>query len=362
MPELPQRLLVVRLSALGDCLHTLPLVDRLRAAMPEARLGWAIGGPAAPLLEGHPQIDRFHVLPRRARAGGSRREWWSSLRKLRREMVAERWEVALDVHGLTKSGLVALYSGAPRRIGFEGPESRELNRFFLTERAPTPEGPHHVVERNLSVLGALGLDPAPDGAASPGRLPDYAEERARIARWWDRSPLEGRPFAVLQPGTTWTTKIWPEGSFGRLARELPTALDLDVVVLWGGADEEEKARRIVVAADSPRVHPAPPTDLRDLAALIGSASLAVGNDSGPLHLAAALGVPCVGIHGATDPVRNGPWGDAQRTVVAPVELECRPCWKRTCQRGDLACLTLLPASRVLDACEEALAARGARRS
>lgn len=349
----PENILVVRLSALGDCLHTLPLVDALRTAFPEAVIGWAIGEGVAPLLRDHPQVDSFHVLPRDR--GTSRRVWMRRVARFRTDLRQGAWDVALDVHGLTKSGVVTRMSGAPRRIGLGGRESRELNRFFLTERAELPATPWHVVERNLSVLRALGVEPPT--APGPGRLPDYGEERQGL-RSWTEARLGGRPFVAFQPGTTWATKIWPESSYVALARRMPERFDLDVVVLWGGKAEERAAQRIVGEADSPRVHAAPPTDLRELAALISLSSLAVGNDSGPIHLAAALGVPTVGIHGATDPARNGPWGAANRAVVTPTELTCRPCWKKTCRRGDLACLVLLPAEAVLEACARVLEAAG----
>jgi lipopolysaccharide heptosyltransferase I len=344
------RILIVRLSAIGDCLHALPVLAALRERNPQACIGWAIEEASHGLLEGHPYVDRFHIFPRRAfkRRTGTLMERLGRLNDFRRELREARYDVALDLQGLTKSGLVTWWSGATRRVGFAGDESREFNRFFCTTRVkPSPEAVH-VVERNLALLQPLDI-------AIPHQpkwvLPDYGRELAELEPFLSERGVgkgEGRkPFVLVNPGATWETKRWPPDRFGEVARGLVERHGLAIVVTWAD-DEEQRAAEIIVEKASRSACLAPPTSLRQLAALTSQARLFVGNDTGPLHLAVALGVPCVSVFGASDPLRNGPYGSAHRIQAAGPD--CQPCWKKTCSRKDLACLNLVTPERVLDSC------------
>ena len=353
-PEQP-RILLVRLSAVGDCLHAVPVLVELRRRFPQATLGWAVEEGPYDLLRGHPLIDRFHLYPRRAfkRRQGS---WLERLRLLgafRRELRAVRYDIAIDLQGLAKSGLVTWWSNAPRRIGFAGAESRELNWLFVNRRVSVPAQCVHVVERNLALLGALDIPPP---ARPQWVMPDFAAEDAEMEGFLaplglGRAPGR-RPFAVVNPGASWKTKRWPAERFGAVARGLLERARMPAVVTWAGEEEQTAAATIVQTAALPDVHVAPPTGLRQLAALLARAELFVGNDTGPLHLAVALGIRSVAVFGASDPLRNGPYGDGHLVQVG--KPECHPCWKKTCARGDLACLMDVPASAVLDSCARLL--------
>ena len=337
------RILLVRLSAIGDCLHALPVVHELRRQIPDAFLGWAIEAPGLALLEGHPEVDRFHRYPREVGGGGR----WRALRSFRRELRAVGYDVALDVQGLTKSGWVAWFSGAAERIGFAGVDSRELNRCFLNRRLVPSAQRVHVVDRNLALLDALGLD-VPERAEWMLPAPEPSLELTGFL-----DTLGGARFVALNPGAAWPSKRWPVPAFARLARRIATELGPPVVVTWGSAEERRDAESIRDAAAAAAVRLAPPTDLRQLGALLGRATLMVSGDTGPLHLAAALRTHCVGIFGPTDPARNGPYGEGHVTVTDDSPLECRPCWEPTCGRGDLACLERVGADRVFATCAAA---------
>ena len=344
----PLRVLLVRLSAIGDCLHAAPVASALRRAHPEAFIGWAVQEPAATLLRGYAGVDRFHLYPRRTRGIGAHLD---ALRRFRRELRSCRYDAAVDVQGLTKSGLVAWWSGARQRIGFRGGAamgSRELNALFLNRRFAVDLQVRHVVDRNLALLHASGLA----GAAGPvadWRLPEYAEPGP--LSFLDRHGLSDGRYAVVSPGTIWRTKRWPPRHFAAAVRRLGSDRDLPVVVVWAGEDERRAAEEIVAdAADGSRVLLAPPTDLRELATFLRRAALFLGCDSGPAHLAAALGVPCVSVFGPTDPARNGPYGPRSAAVELDQRLDCQPCWRRTCSRGDFACLERLDADRVVAEC------------
>ena len=361
-PHRPLRVLLVRLSAIGDCLHAAPVASALRRAHPEAFVGWAIQEPAATLLRGHAGVDRFHLYPRRTRGIGAHLD---ALRRFRRELRSCRYDVAVDVQGLTKSGLVAWWSGAGERIGFRGGPamgSRELNALFLNRRFAVDLDVRHVVDRNLALLSASGLV-VDEHPVAEWRLPEYAEP-ASLA-FLERHGLSDGRYAVVSPGTVWRTKHWPPRHFAAAVRRLGSERNLPVVIAWAGEEERRLAEEIVarageeerraaeeivaVAGNACRVLLAPPTDLRELATLLRRAALFLGCDSGPAHLAAALGVPCVSVFGPTDPARNGPYGPRSAAVQLDQPLDCQPCWRRTCSRGDFACMERLDADRVVAA-------------
>ncbi|MCE2557442.1 MAG: glycosyltransferase family 9 protein [Acidobacteria bacterium] len=349
-PSRSLRILLVRLSAIGDCLHAAPVAAALRRANPDAFIGWAIQEPAATLLRGCPGIDRFHVYPRRARgiAAGLK-----TFGRFRRELRSCRYDAAIDVQGLTKSGLVAWLSGARQRVGFRGGPamgSRELNALFVNRRFAVDPAVTHVVDRNLSLLRASGLA-GEEHPLAEWRLPDYAEPEA--LDFLERHGLGAGGYAVVSPGTIWRTKHWPPDHFAAAVRRLGRERALPVVVAWAGEEERLAAEKIVavaVAGDNPPVLLAPPTDLRELATLLRHAALFLGCDSGPAHLAAALEVPTVSVFGPTDPARNGPYGPRSASVQLDRRLDCQPCWRRTCSRGDFACMERLGADRVVEAC------------
>ncbi len=347
-PPRPLRVLLVRLSAIGDCLHAAPVAAALRRAHPDAFIGWAIQEPAADLLRDSPAVDRLHVYPRRASGIWAQ---FKAFRRFRSDLRSCRYDVAIDVQGLTKSGLVAWWSRARQRIGFRGGPamgSRELNALFLNRRFAVDPAVTHVVDRNLALLRASGLA-GQEAPVAEWRLPDYAEPEA--LDFLTRHDLAAGSYAVVSPGTIWRTKLWPTEHFADVVRRLGSERGLPVVVVWAGEEERRAAAKIVTRAKGGcETLLAPPTDLRELATLLRHAALFVGCDSGPAHLAAALDIPCVSVFGPTDPARNGPYGSRSASVELDRRLECQPCWRRTCSRGDFACMERLGADQVVEAC------------
>ena len=283
-----QSFLIVRLGSLGDLMHTLPAVAALRSSFPRARLDWVVEQKWSPLLELVTVIDS--VIPWRRGVSGT----LSGLRGLRRNGYA----CALDFQGLYKSALLARFSGASRLIGFDSSFAREPGAARFYTQCVTPTG-RHVAEMNLSLAVAAGAVRI-DAAASPLRTPqeDAPALREMLAR-------EGiSDFCVVSPGGGWKSKCWPPERYGVLCAELWRRLSIRVVVN-AGPGEEELARAVIAAAP-----PAKPLlfspSLRELAALLSMARLVVAADTGPLHLAAALGTPVIALFGPTDPARNGP--------------------------------------------------------
>jgi ADP-heptose:LPS heptosyltransferase len=303
--------LVLRFGALGDILRTLPAARLVRSAWPRARLVWAVDERWRIVLDGHADLDRVLALPRFERGErrpgllGWVRQWRSELRGVGADLV-------LDFHGNLRSGVAGRLSSATVRVGHDGHQQREGNRFLTTHRVGA--GPRRIsrLERNFNLLRALGIrcDPPPDPGLVPGR---DSLDRARDVASTCVGP--DRPYAVLAPGAS-RTQAYKRPPASLLAAAV-AALDevgLPTVVVHGPGEEPD-ARRVVDRAPGARL--AAPTDLATLSALIREARIFVGGDSGPLHLACAMGCPVVGLYGPTDPVVNSPWGVPHRTVFPP---------------------------------------------
>ncbi len=294
-PHASPRILIVRLSAIGDVLHGLPVLCALRDALPGAFIAWVVEGRTGDLLRGHKSLDRLISVPRK---------WLKSPRAvlaLRRQLRACAFDVAIDLQGLTKSAVAARLSGAPRRIGFDGRDGRELSR-WLNNELVLPAGTH-VIDRNLELLRPLGID----RPAVRFDLNVPAESVAGANEVLDVLGFGDERFAVINPGAGWPSKLWPPARFAAVARHLGRSRGIRSLVVWAGDQERGMAERIVAEAEGSAVL-APSTSLQELAAIANRASLFVGSDTGPLHLAAAVDTPCVGLFGPMPAERNGPYG------------------------------------------------------
>ena len=293
------RFLLVRLSSLGDVIHALPAASALRDAFPAARIDWVIDARWQRLLEGNPDLNEVIVYDRK-QAGGLR----SSIRKLR----AAQYTCAIDFQGLYKSALLALASGAPRRIGFQSSYAREgLVASLYTDRV-NPRGPHKV-DHNRTLVERAGAK------LGPARFPlaIRPEDDAIVTRELANHSIAD--FYVLNPGGGWLSKCWPAERYGELHRKLAECRGWSGVVTVGPG-EENLARDLIRAAGDP-APVAIPLALGPLMALLRRAKLMVSADTGPLHLASALGTPVVGLFGPTDPARNGPFSPADISVRNP---------------------------------------------
>jgi heptosyltransferase-1 len=327
----PRRVLIVKLSAIGDVLHTLPTAVALRRALPEAEIAWAVEGRAGELLQGHPAVDRVIGLPRR---------WLTSAAQVlnvRKQVRAFQADVSIDAQGLLKSGALSWLSGAGMRIGYAAPESREGASLFATHRViPTSA---HVVDRHLELLRPLGITAGTPSFAMPRPL----EVRRTVDGWWKTLALPDAP-AVINPGAGWASKLWPPERFASVARYLGRRHGLVSLVVWGGQSEREAAEKIVAASQGDAIL-APSTSLAELAEVATRARVFISSDTGPLHLAAAVGTPCVGLFGPVPASRNGPYGPQHSAVEPPAGL--RPAWKD--RKRDTLSMLAIDVERVTDA-------------
>jgi len=338
------RVLIVRMGALGDIVHALPVLAAIRGARADVTIDWLADARYAAVLDLVEGLRRRVVVraPAAAETPGARRfAGRLGLLPAIGHLRAQGYAAALDLQGLIKSAVFARASGAARVIGFVTSQLREAQaRWAYTDTVAGPEG-GHVVRKNLAVLGALGIE-APDRPAFPWRQqasPVVAEVLATPA-----IAAVGR-FAVLNPGAAWPNKRWPAARFGELAARLGRDLALPSLVTWGGA-ERPLAEAVAAHADGHAVV-SPPTALGDLLALFTRASLVVSGDTGPLHLAGSVAAPLVGLFGPTRPERNGPWDPADESVSRAATCVC--FHKRECLRGR-ACVEDIAVDEVLDAC------------
>ena len=333
------RVLIVRTSALGDVIHALPVLTALRRNLPEAKIGWVVEEGMAPVLAGHPDLDELLVVRLRKWRKVSREgigELGSFLGALRRFNP----DVAFDLMGNHKAGVLSLLSGAGRRIGAARPHRREPSSVLWINQPVVPRGTH-AVDRMLSLLDGLGLPPQP---ADFGPEKIFREEPAAVR---DLIAARPEPFALLHPGAGWANKRYPPDWWGKAARQLQAEKGIATWVATARVEEGLAAE--VEAASGGAARAVPALDLPTLAALIRRARLMLGGDTGPTHLAQALGTPVVMVMGPTDPERHGPYGAPESAVFK--RLPCSFCYKRL--EETKPCLFEVPPRRVV---ERALAA------
>lgn len=352
----PRNILIIKPSSLGDIVHALPVLHGLRARYPAARIAWLVGSSFAALLENHPQINEL-IRFDRARFG---RLWRSPaiLLEFLRFAAAirrRRFDLVVDLQGLIRSGLIARLSGGHS----VGPAAaREFAWAFYSRRVRPPPGAEHAVDKNLAIAAACGA-----AVATP--VFDLAVTDAERAR--ARELLRGRggadggggtdsggrdgPFIALLPGARWPSKLWPPLRFAELIDRLAQHGRPRCVLL--GAPSERPIAAAIVAAPVLAACTAPPldlvgrTNLRELTAVLSLAAQVICLDSGPMHIAAALGRPIVALFGPTNPRRTGPYSPAARVVTHAVP--CAPCYRRVCPLGHHDCLARLEVADVLHA-------------
>lgn len=330
------RILIVRLSHIGDCLLTIPLAVALREAFPRATIGWATEPPSDQLLRCVPEVDQVLALPRK---WSRSLRGWSAAREIVRRFAPD---VTLDPQSLTKSAGLAALSGASTRIGLARPEGRELAPWLATDlvRASKP----HLVDRTLELLQGLNRQ-----AAEPRWHLVLPHADHEFAGTLIRERELGSRFFVINPGGTWPAKRWLPERFAEVADLVHRERGFRSLAVWAG--EEERGWAEAIAARAPDATAlAPRTSLLELAAVLKRASFYLGGDSGPMHLAQAVGTRCVALFGPTLPSRCGPYGGGH------VALQ-RYYQEGTCRERRSApnhALRAIEVSEVLEACRRVL--------
>jgi len=308
------RVVLVRLSALGDIVHTWPLAEALRIEQPDMHLTWVVEEPFQPMVEGHPSVDNvITVATKRWRRQVLGRQTRAEIARLRGRFNELQPELTIDSQGVAKSAMIARLSGAPLRIGLARPWRRErLAGLAYTSTLHGSSSHRHVVATNLELVRAAGGNPPSEIQVPNGRwLRDRLSDRELP------EPVAG-PCVVLIPGAGWASKEIPVDTLAEVARGL-AAPTLEVIVAWGPGERVRAEAVVGRAGSSARL--APRTDLCELVLLLSQARLVIGGDTGPVHLAASLGVPTLAVFTATDWQRNGPLGP-RTDVISGTDTWC----------------------------------------
>ena len=330
------RILISRMSAVGDTILTLPVACALRQAFPRAHLAWVVEEKSAGVVQGHECLDEVITL---------QRGWFTSPRGIleaRQKLRAGRFEVGIDCQGTTKSSLACWLSKAKQRIGYRGKYASELSPFFNNQLV-APKSTH-LADRSRELLSPLGIIDPPVEWKYP-----LAPEATRRAVAYAQSNDLQNGFAVINPGASWNSKLWTMPHFGAVARYLGETHGLPTVVVWG-SDQEQAWAKEIVAAGAGHCRMAPRTSLAELAALLRVARLFVGSDTGPLHLAVAVGTPTIGLHGVTLPQDSGPYGPPHIALQVRYDGGTR----RQRRQADNSAMKLITPKMVAAACDTLL--------
>jgi heptosyltransferase-1 len=331
----PRRILVVLHGSIGDVTRALPLVNRLRCGFPSATLAWSIEPPALPLVEHHPAVDEIIVF--------DRPHWRSQLGPFLRRIRAARFDLVLDLQRHFKSGVVSLWSGAPHRLGFHRRDSKELNWLFNNHHIPSVASDISKLRHYLKFAEYLGLAPEP----VEWRLSLTREEQASVDR---QLGTVGGGFVALFVGSRWESKAWFPDQISSCAKLIRQRYGLAAALL-GSKEDVGSAREVEISCGQGVINLAGRTSLREAVGIIAKAEVAVGPDTGLMHIAAAVRTPVVSLWGATSPFRAGPYGF--ESLVIQGRAPCAPCYRKHCPIGRV-CMRSIGSDEILEKIDMAL--------
>jgi heptosyltransferase-1 len=353
-------ILIVKLSAIGDVVHTLPALAALRKLYPGAHINWVIEEAAADLITDHPYIDQVFVSYRKRWLRDLKRGDLRALKEIRqfiKDLRSIRYDLVIDFHGLLKSSVIVLLTLGKRKIGFDS--LQELSGLFVSEKIPENMN-KHAVDRYLDIVNYLELRdcglhqeecsniPYVSSALHKEEfcIPVFEVQEKRITQLLMANGLDAK-FIAVNPIALWKTKLWDAEGFACLCDRIVGELKLPVV--FTGARKKDIIP-IQALMSAPSVNLAGETSLKELACLYRQAELLITTDSGPMHIAAAMETPVVALFGPTDARRTGPYGQSHRVVS--MDIACRPCFKKKC--ATVECMHGIAVSTVFDAVSDIL--------
>jgi len=350
------KMLIIKPSSLGDIIHTLPFLKAVKDSFPDAMIDWVISRNLKGLIENNPLINEVIVFDK---------DSWKKMKNLpgtinemsllKKILKSRKYDIAVDLQGLLRSGIITYYTPAGTKIGFA--DAREGSRFFY-DRKISAEGSFHAVDKNLAIAGAIG---AKKGKVKfPLTIDNTSRERVK------KLTNNVNEYVVIAPSARWITKIWPAEHFASLIRKINLPC-----VITGGKGDREIAQKIMEGiktvntsfshrkgvlqyAPTNIINLTGKTDLKELVALIEGATAVVSNDSGPMHIAAAFNKPLVALFGPTDPAKTGPygWQKNENFRVVRSGVPCSPCFKKKC--GNFRCMENISVDDVYEAIKEYL--------
>lgn len=339
--------LIVKLGAVGDVVHTLYAARALRESFPNTRIGWVIEEKSIELVQGNPDIDELILFPRRKiepllKNINTFSQGRTLLSQFAASLKSKQYEVAIDFQTLLKSGWITKASGAKRRVGFN--KWREFNKLFTNVHIDASER-DHAVEKYLKLTEALGAKP-------PSNRPTVCvphDKAWKLERWLSDYDYSLKDFGILNPSANWLNKIPDLDTLADAAIRITNETKVRWLIIWGGEAELARAQILEEKTQTTVARIAPPTDLKELYHLLLCAKIYLGTDSGPMHMAALAKTPVVAIFGPSDPKRVAPY-DVSHKIVRAENLKCLGCWKRSCRKP--RCMTELNVSAIVSASVE----------
>jgi len=356
-PASPQRILIVKLSAIGDVIQTLPMLAALRRGFPQAKIDWLVEEEAAGILQGIPGLHRVLVSRRKSwqKRLGRREKILATVREMIHFIHAlreEEYDWVIDNHGVLKSGVMVALSRGRRKIGYQASSgiADEGNYLFTNERYKPLSIERHSLERYLDLVAQLGVSVADISFEYPVAKDFLDEARKRL----EQEGFQRRPLVILHPIAKWATKQWPEENFARLADRLSERGA--GIVMTGSVQDAKIVERIMGMTRRPAdiLDLSGKTSLGELAGLFSLSDLVISPDTGPMHLAAAVKAPLIALFGPTAPWRTGPYGNG--ATVLRKDLDCSPCFKKKCATRE--CMRRITVEEVANAAEEKIRKKG----
>ncbi|MBI5815164.1 MAG: lipopolysaccharide heptosyltransferase I [Nitrospinae bacterium] len=340
------RILVIKLSAMGDVVHTFPVVAAVKKARPDISLDWVVAEGYRELVGLSRHVDNVILFKRKEWGSFWKPGVLSQISGFLRNVREKEYDAVVDLQGLLRSGLITAAARSPLKIGFD--YAREGATLFYNRKIGRPPGQVHAIERYLGALKEIGI-PFQGG-------PDYGISVPQRETLWAETVTPKEPFAVVNPNARWKTKRWSAEKFAGLVKELEKRHGMRSVII-GGPDDVKTGAQLASMAGPAAMDLTGKGGFAHLAALLGRAAVMFTNDSGPMHLAVALNIPVVAVFGPTNPNLTGPYGPGNMVVAASVD--CSPCYKRECEKG-MECMDSISVESVLTAWN-ATAKAGARR-
>ncbi|MGM0382677.1 MAG: lipopolysaccharide heptosyltransferase II [Thermodesulfobacteriota bacterium] len=341
-------LLIIKLSAIGDVVHSLPLLEVLKTRFPLSKIDWVVEEDAAGIVEGHPAIDHLIVFPRKGwiRRIISKGEYYTvgkEVAKFIKELKKKKYDIVIDLQGLLKSGIITFIARGRRKIALNG--GREASSLFINERVAIPEPHMHALDRYLHIARYLG---ATEFKWNGKIHTDYKDKRyiydflREVGNYTD--------LVAVNPIAKWKTKLWGMDRFALLADRIKGELQA-TVIFTGSKSDTMLIKTILSKMHTHAFNLAGKSSLKELAYLYQKCSVVISTDTGPMHVAAAMNSPVViGIFGPTSPNKTGPYGSKHRVIRA--SLECSPCFKKKCD--DMSCMKEITVDMVFNAVKEVL--------
>lgn len=344
----PENILIIKLSAIGDVVHSLPLLEVIRKNFTQSKIDWLVEEDASQIIVGHPYLDHVIVSLRnswqkRLLKGNGRSLVIQELISFLKELRGTEYDLIIDLQGLFKSGILTALSKGKRKIGMSG--SREGGRLFLNERPVPVDYEQHAVDRYLKVADYLDCK----AVKWKGKIPIFESDKKLVNELLGTEVAQERPIVAINPMAKWKTKLWEPERFAVLADRLKDELSCEIM-FTGSKGDQAIVEDILGKMKIRSLSLAGRTSLKELAYLYTNCRAFVTTDTGPMHIAAAMGCPVIALFGPTAPWRTGPYGQGHKIVRE--EIDCSPCFKKRC--GHMSCMKKITVDRVFDAVREAL--------